>query len=596
MKLRILTLFLALLLPLRAAELASFLVPDAALAVTATDMKALNKAYEHPVFKAVLTPEIKRAFGPLIDQMKEANELSEKIWKEETGLSVDEATALFGDFTMAMRIPIPELAEAMSKNPGEPPFDLFSPTVAMQFKGDDAMAEKFAKAYARAMKAGFELGQKAGPAAPSPFPTDLDETTDEHSGVKLHIWKSKEGKFPIQPSWALVDKVILMSFTERGLRDAIDRSKKGAASLADHSRFRDVVARGKGAEVIAFLDLGRLIGDGLKMAADAAPDAAMVQAVVTSLGVDKFEAGYMLFDLADKAIAMEFGVTYQKKPAVLDVIAIDGPGAAPDFIPVTANSASYGTFHWDRVLPAIEKILSATAPEAVEALNKQLAELKELASVDVRKDILSNLGPDVWSASAPATTAAAVNNPAGADSFIGLALAEPQVLGVKLRDRKAIELALKSLINAFGSGASIFDEREVQGFTINNLKGVPMPVGYVITDDWLIFSAGEQGLLEKILSRIKKPGGDSIFSLPDVKDAIAALPANDDGTSYMDVGSLIGSIVGMLRELPDVPELKEIVDFKKLPENPKIPLIMAMRTYLDDQAMRIRMHMVEKSK
>jgi hypothetical protein len=468
------------------------------------------------------------------------------------------------------------------------------PTVAMQFKADDAMAEKFAKAYVRAFKLGYELGQKKNPGTPSPFPTDLEETTDDHGGVKLHIWKSKESKSPLQPCWAYTDKTVLMSFTERGLRDALDRSKKGGASLAENARYKDVIARGKGAEVIGYADLGRLIAEGLKMAGAAAPDAAQMSAVVAVLGVDKFEAGYMIFDLGEQGVDMEFGVTYQKKPGLLEVIAIDGPGTAPEFIPVNANSAGYGTFHIDRVLPALEKILASTAPEAVEMLNKQIAELKEVASVDIRKDILANLGPDVWSASAPAGTAAAINQLG--KSALGLAMNEPQVLGLKLRDRKAIELALKSLINAFASGASIFDEREFQGFTISNLKNVPMPVGYVITDDWLIVSVGEQALLEKILSRIKKPGGDSIFALPDVKTVIAALPGGDDGTSYMNVGSLISTLVGLLREMPDVPEMKEIVDFKKLPENPKIPLIMAMRTYLDDQALRFRLHVMEKAK
>src|SRR5262245_29057050 len=150
-KLRILSLSFAVLLPLPlcAADTASYLPQDTAVVLRMTDMKAINKAHEHPVFKAILTPEIKRAFGTLVDKMTDANELTEKIWKEETGMSVDEAMGQFGDFTMSMRIPIPELVEAMAKDPGQPPFELFMPTVAIDFKGDEAMAEKYAKAYVR---------------------------------------------------------------------------------------------------------------------------------------------------------------------------------------------------------------------------------------------------------------------------------------------------------------------------------------------------------------------------------------------------------------------------------------------------------------
>jgi hypothetical protein len=216
--------------------------------------------------------------------------------------------------------------------------------------------------------------------------------------------------------------------------------------------------------------------------------------------------------------------------------------------------------------------------------------------VDLRKDILSNLGPDLWTATASATEGALNQDP---EDVMKNLFNAPQIIGVKLRDRKAFELAINSLINKLAPGQAIFEEREIHGFTIKNFKAAPMPVGFIIADDWLIIGIGEQMFLEKILARIKTPSGGGVFDLPEVKAAISTLPADDDGTSYADFGNVFAPLFEILRKFPVADGsdgLSEILDLKKLPKELKIPLLLVSRNYLDEQAFRIRIHIAKKAK
>jgi hypothetical protein len=245
------------------------------------------------------------------------------------------------------------------------------------------------------------------------------------------------------------------------------------------------------------------------------------------------------------------------------------------------------------------QVVADIDPDTAAMVNAQLDTLRKNTGVDIKKDLLAHLGTELWSASAPlpekAGKGAAAKKPD--DDFdpefdeLGN---ESNLFGLKLKDRKAFELALDSLVNALAPGDAIFEKREVQGFTVKNVKNAP--VGYVITDDWAIINMGPQDLLEKVLARIKKGGGgEHLLTLPHVQSAIKALPGDDDGTSYMDFEAFVRTLLPMAQQAARLgafgPDVKDTI-----PDKLDIPLVLSSRTYKDAAALRVRLHVEKKAK
>jgi hypothetical protein len=176
---------------------------------------------------------------------------------------------------------------------------------------------------------------------------------------------------------------------------------------------------------------------------------------------------------------------------------------------------------------------------------------------------------------------------------------EPQVVGFKVKDRRALELALSSLLNWAMPGQPLFEKQEYQGVEIQQFKIPTVPLAFTVTDDWFMLSVGPRIMLEKVLSRLKKGGGaDNLFGQPHVKAAIRALPdEGDHGTSYTDLGALMESLVALFHAIPSGEGVfDDILDLDELPRDLQLPLAAASRIYNEDHALRLRLHIEEKAR
>ena len=270
MKLRILTFvtLAAAWLPARAVEnLNSFLPEDSAFFMAMRDSYLFENLEEHPMAKIVAQSELKKVFAPLMKTHIAGRERNEKLYKEETGMTLDELRKFFPGGTVAgMKFDFPRMLDDMAKGRGNPlhksPFEYLDFVFAMAFSGDEALSEKLARAYGRAMKEAIEAAPSP-PDAPKPasFPDDYDASTDEYAGVKLHLWKLKPGmKAPIEsPCFALIDGTIVIGTSERGLKGALDRVKKGGASLADAPRFARMIKMARESDMLMCFDISAVV-------------------------------------------------------------------------------------------------------------------------------------------------------------------------------------------------------------------------------------------------------------------------------------------------------------------------------------------------
>jgi hypothetical protein len=598
---------LAAWLPARGAdEPIDFLPEETSVYFSFSKTKDTPALADHPIYKALATPAMKKAFAPLLAQMAEGEERAAKVWKEETGLTLEQAEALMaGTTAFGLRAQFDQIVDKIAENRGkgadvESPFTMMDMIGAVHFAGDEALAEKVVNAYLRIFKEGNASAAAKNPDV-SKFP-EFEATTEDHEGVKLHIYKPKGGEKAIlrDAGWAFMDKMIVFASSEKALAGAVDLAKKGGPSLAKAPRFAPIAEKSKNGNFTFFVDLHATIGAMVKKfvalqgnaVQEGAPNPATVLA---ALGVDKFDSVSLLGDFKGGAVTAELGVNYHDKPGLMSLMAVDGPGTVPDFLPPYATSGAYGTFVLERMMTAAEQVLKEAYPPFSAAMAVQLDEVKQKTGVDIKKDLLANLGPDMWSVTGELATPGKLSEKKGDDEDEDLAT-EPQVFGLRVKDKKAFQLALKSLLNYVAPDQALFEDREYRGNTIRSMKGLPMPVSYVLTDDWLIVNLGPEILLEDVLGRLKSPGGEHLFGQAHIRDAFKAFPAGDSGTSYLNFGDLLQTIVTLLRQLPEVEALDSIVDLKALPEKLNLSLSLFSKSYLEDNGYRVHFRLEEKSK
>jgi hypothetical protein len=290
-------------------------------------------------------------------------------------------------------------------------------------------------------------------------------------------------------------------------------------------------------------------------------------------------------------------MTFKEKPGVLKLVATSGPGTLPDFLPADATQGSYGTMSLDKMMGTIEEFLAETMPPVNAMVSVKLDEIRRQSGVDIKKDLLGNLGPDYWTVSGlPPGGLGSKLKKKGEDEVPGAEDMEAQVFGFRLKDKKAFELAFSSILNWALPGQSLFEANDYQGFTVQQLKGSPLPFGYVMTDDWFLFFGGPRVVLEKVLSRMRKGGGgEHLFSQAHVASAVKALPEGGNGTSYTDLGVLLGALVELAKQVPGGGKPNGFVDFEALPDDLKLPLALSSRFFSEEGGMRVYMHIEEKA-
>ncbi len=596
MKTRIITLvaLVAAWLPARAIENLDTLLPeDVTFYMGSKDARLFDKLDEHSLAKVVGGSELKKIFAPWMAQQKVAQEKVEKIYKEETGMTFSEIMKTFnGGSAIGMKLDFAQLIMGISasKNGAAPelPKGLFDLTVAMGFSGDEALAEKIGRAYGRLFKEMAGTGAAALPLALAKFPEEYDSSAEDYAGVKVHTWKLKKGAKSLieSPSFALHDGALILGLSEQGLHDAIDRVKKGGKSLADAPRHAALVKSAAGSDMIGYCDFSSIIQSAMKMGAKQGGAVAnQVLSAVRAVGVDKLDLYFMTLALSNNRADMEMGLTFHDHPSIMKLLTAVSAGTAPSFIPADATGASYGGVDLGKMLIIVEGLVRDAVPAMGDMIEMQLGELKKQTGVDIRKDILGNLGTDFVAASAGLESATKDE-----EETTG-----PTIFALKLKDRKALELAVTTLINKNAPDEAMFEKREYQGHQINNMK--ESPIGYVFTDDWFVFSMGPQTLLEKVLTRMAKGGDDHLFALPVVKSALEGLPAvGEMSTGYYDVEQGLDSLLRLVADLDEAPGFEKLIDLKDLPKKLNLPLVMGLRQTSDDTSARAYLHFVEKKK
>ncbi len=594
-------------LPLLAADPAA-VVPDDSVAYMEMDSQAITKLEGHPVTKTLPLKDLEKLFYKMTGGSPEDQAAMEKLLTDETGMSYEELQKKFGRFAMTIHdVKIPENPTPENVN-GEI-------SMAMEMDGDEAFAEKYLKAIFKLVGEQMKKqGQDGGPDMEELLKKAeefMEHSTAEHGGAKLHIWKLKETeetkqvpKFLHEWAAAAHDKMFLLASGQEQVEEMLDRMKSGGdtgslAASAIYKKDHDKAGKTLG---LASLNLETILSlvekHALPMADNTEVDVAKIWKV---LGADKLQSAVLAMGAEAETMDLVGLLTYSEKPGLFAAMVLPGSGKEPAFLPKGLASAGYQQIDIEKTVDNMIKLAGEIHPQAGAAVEMGLNMAKAQVGVDIKKEIIGQLGPDIWIAAAPAgkddKAEDADSQGASATAMMAM-LGGKMVLGMRVKDSKAFGLAIDSIINKVASKEAVFDTREYQGFTINNVKETPeeFKVGYVLTDEWLIVSVGAGEVLEQILGRLGKSGDDGFFAQKVVSKHLEAMRGGQVSVSVTDLGEMLGSMMGLFEMgfkagagsgAPEIPldELRKLLN---------VPLLSIDKAWMDSGYMEYRMRIAPK--
>jgi hypothetical protein len=590
-------------LPLHAADPAA-LLPDESVAYMEMDSQAIYKLEEHRVAKTLPLEKLKDLFYKIGQTSAEEQEALKKRIAEATGVSYDELEKKFGRFALSIHdldIPANPTPETVGME--------FS--AAYEFDGDEELLKKMADVTIEEMIKQVEKQGQTEEAEEvfGKLKEFFEHSTVEHEGAKIHVLKLKDTdetkdapSFIREWAYSVHEKMIVAASGVEQVEEMLGRLKSGSdsGSLAASAYYKKDKDKAGKPVAIASLNLKTILGLVEKYALPMADSSDVdVEKVWKALGADKLESAALALGVESAAIDITGLLSYSDKPGILSFLAIPGSGSPPSFLPKDIQSGSYQQIDLEQTIENLEKLAGEIHPQAGGMIQMGLTMAQQQLGVDLKKDLLGQLGPDTWTASAMGDTPAIKSGGAAGLSemtFLG-AIGGKAVTGIRVKDSKAFALALDSVINKVAQKDAIFSTREYQGFEINEVKESPeeMRIAYVLTDEWLILSIGGGELLEKVLGRLGKTGDDGFFAQKSITSAMDGLRGSQAAASVTDVGAAMSGLfqlleVAMEQAGGDAPE----VPFDELGKLLNVPLWSVEKAWIDDTHAEYRSRIVPK--
>ena len=414
---------------------------------------------------------------------------------------------------------------------------------------------------------------------------------EEFAGVKLHIYvKADEKGGGEEFVWAMADGVWLLSPSKTTLQKSIDALQKGkaAASLGESERFLQIKKQCGDSSLTLLVNM-QSIYPAIKKAVDAKAEKSGAQpmgmppgVILASLGLDAIKDFYVGVNVGEGATEFNGGLTYSEQRGILKLLAYhDGPAAQPAFVSAKWITVTSMKFSLLDTYTAIRELLDAMNPAVGGMVQGQIKGLNKQLGVDLERDLLGSLGDDVIVASAPRPGASA-DAPVPLTEF-------DQFYALSLQNAAAFTNAVEALKRMMGPQADkLFEKREYLDQTIYTYAGSKAGAGqkgfsYSITPKFLFIAAGTPAVIETALQGLdgKQP---TLWQLPEVKEALADVPAKACSVQYQDTRAMIGSVIETVAQFAPMfaskakaPESEEEGETSEKPDSDKSPFDLSAK-------------------
>ena len=547
-----------------------YLPADTRVFLQVHDIAELNaKLKEHPLEALIKDDEVKVFFKPLIENIEK-----EFTFEEESEFDIEQLKESFnGQAVLAVFGGTDLEAE-------EP--DTVQLALMMEYKGERAFLEKLNE--------------------------DEDET-EEFLGETIYYSKKEEeaSEEALNPAWALIDGTFILTSTVEVLRELIPQVKDPLdfPSLSDSTAFIEAVDKAEKNDLFLFFNLQFLTPDLLEAfqaTENAEPSFNFLgvtpQTIVNALALEVLQSAFLSVAFDDDQTSISGGLLYTEERGLTDLISFKKEDLSPPgFIPPNVHSATLSNLNVEKTFHNLEAIIAEVSPFLVGIYQLQLEQLQTQTGIDFKENIIYNLGNPLSFYSVHATQE---NKAHGSDN-----LSDNQVLAFPLKDPKGMEITIETIKDLYQSGKELFDERDYLGTKIFILKqgtqasepGYPSPTifAYAITERYLFINSGSNtALLEETLSNLKNPG-KTLWTRPDIEDALQLLPEDPVAYEFYDVGVLFDTLLGHI-SLAQQALLDDfnVSDPNALPPKNLFPSILVSGTYTDSQSLTFRSILLEQ--
>jgi hypothetical protein len=518
-----------------AVPLVNLVGDNASLVIYVTDMPALVKAWPGtPWMKMWHDDQVQKYFAPLRAQMK-VDEWDERC-KANTGYTV----AGLLDFATGEAIFVmPDLGAVIdaTKNKSDPPL-----LVAVQVGDNESKIEK--------LIADDEAKDKD---------KKYTETTEAFNGVTLHIMgvATQNATEPQHPGiWAITGGVFYVSPSKDFLEETLAAAKQGGHdnALGKSDGFLQMRQRAGDAQLIVYANLKAMYPAAQKAITEQKAQAGGQPTMSTfdpttilhALGLDAANELYVTANIGETYADINSGLTYSERRGLTKLVEYtDGAPPRPQFLPEKCFSVLSVRGSIKNVYDTLEEMLGDISPLFYGMYQGYLKSLNDRFGLDLKRDLLGNLGDQLILANA-------LDDAAPADAPIDQRI--NQLYAVSLENDMAFTAAVESVKRGlYGDGADkIFEKRAYLGHDIYTYvppqppaaEGEPPPpdgrgFSYAVAGHWVFLGIGSSALLENTLQGLDGKQA-SFWDKDDVKrNLLADMPDNARYLSYVDLGKIV---------------------------------------------------------
>ncbi len=502
------------------------------LVISVRDFPSVLKQWDQsPWAKTWNDEQVKKYFAPFRAQLK-VDEWDD-LTKTETGLSLREIQDLItGDVLIA----IPSIEGAFDEEKEDEIPILLAAEVG-------ANASKLEKAL-------LDVAKKEG---------GQPVETEDFAGATLYSRKAADAD-QVGMSWAVTDGVFLSSPVKSLLQTAVDALKKGGVAnpLGQSDKLLELRKKTGNAHFTLLIDMKAIIPvaqQAVEAKAKTNPPQGMgfdPTTLIPALGLDALQEIYFAVSLTDAATEMDFGITYTEERGLIKLMSYrEGPVPKAPYASARWVNATAAKYSFRDAYAALEEILENASPMLSGMAQGFIKQKNQELKIDFKRDLIGSLGEDLTVAYAARPGVSLDTPPPIADL--------DQLVVMSLTNEGAFTSALEALKGMAGPQADkIFQQREYLGTSIYTVTPPQVPgaaptkgASYAIAKGYFFLSVGSAAPIESALQTLS--GGQPTFwELPEVKQALADVPANASTFQFENMRFMTGSLMETFGQLGNV--------------------------------------------